>query len=167
MSHPPHTFEGVLGAALSGPRPRAGGRSVGGDNPPCPNPAHRDATVLSIRTRTRADGTAVYRFRCVLPTTEALIAPAPRSGRKSKSAPVIDPATLSIVLVEGAVHTFSVSPTDEPPLKFAPVRCEQHPGSKAIRNGKNNTDGTRRQQYSVPSSHQMYLTLSRSHYLEL
>ena len=83
----------------------------------------------------------------MLPTTEALVAPAPKAGRKAKNAPKLDPDTLSIVLVEGATHTFSVCPTDEPPPKFAPVRCEQHPGSKVIRNGKNNKEGTRRQRY--------------------
>lgn len=62
MSHPRPTFEGVIGATLSGPRLRAGGRFVGGENPPCPNPAHREASVLAIGTRTRADGTVVHLF---------------------------------------------------------------------------------------------------------
>jgi len=137
----------VLGATLSGPRPRESGRFVGGDNPPCPNPAHREATILSIGSRTRTDGTKVHRFKCILPATEALVAPAPKPGRKAKQAPVIDLTQLSTVLVDGATHTFSVCPTDEPPPKFAPVRCEQHLGSKVIRKGTNNKDRTRRQRY--------------------
>lgn len=68
----------------------------------------------------------------------------------------------------GDKHKFSVAETDDAPPKFAPVKCVEHPGSRVIRSGVNNKDGTRYQRYECrpadgAAKHRFVLPLPRVH----
>lgn len=79
-----------------------------------------------------------------MPAQEALVPVKAPKGRPKKG--TARPAP-SRALVRGSVHDFTVVVGVEPPPQFAPVRCKAHPGSKVIRWGLGNKEGTRRQRY--------------------
>lgn len=84
------------------------------------------------------------RYRCTMPVQEASVPVKVPVGRPKKGA---ERPKAPRALVRGTVHYFTVLVEVEPPPRFAPVRCEAHHGSKVIRWGVGNKDGTRRQRY--------------------
>ncbi len=93
------------------------------------------------------DGTKVRRYQCVTPALELTVTtslprgPKPKNGRKTAA------AETETIYLGVEKHTFSVCVDEEPLPKFAPVKCVEHPGSRVMRKGTNNSKGTRHQRY--------------------